>query len=189
MSNLKRYCDDFENIENYEKAKTDNFKGWVIHHRLETHNSDGERRLVDLLTKELKVLDMYWHRPANELIFMTVSEHVSLHFKGKSGYLKGKPAWNKGISSSEETRRKQSEAHKNITEETRKKMSKAHKGHTTWNKGKKGAQKAWNKGKPMSEEQKQKLYEANKGSHWFNNGKINIRSKECPEGFIPGMLK
>lgn len=39
------YCDDIENIENYEAAKRDNFKGWNCHHRLETHNSDGGKRV------------------------------------------------------------------------------------------------------------------------------------------------
>ena len=33
----KRYCKDYENIENYDKALADNFKGWHCHHRLETH--------------------------------------------------------------------------------------------------------------------------------------------------------
>ena len=61
-----RYCDDFENIENYEVAKKDNFIGWDCHHRLETHNSDGERRLVDLTKKELIALGVYYHRPAEE---------------------------------------------------------------------------------------------------------------------------
>ena len=27
------------------------------------------------------------------------------------------------------------------------------------------------------------------GKHWYNNGKINKRAKECPPGFVPGMLK
>ena len=44
---FNRYCKDYQNIENYEKAKADNLKGWECHHRLETHNSDGERRLVE----------------------------------------------------------------------------------------------------------------------------------------------
>ena len=35
--NFKLYCKDYENIENYEKAKADNFIGWHCHHRLETH--------------------------------------------------------------------------------------------------------------------------------------------------------
>ena len=27
-----------------------------------------------------------------------------------------------------------------------------------------------------------------KGRHWYNNGEINIMAKECPPGFMPGML-
>ena len=46
--NFEYYCKNYENIENYDKALKDNFKGWEIHHRLETHNSDGERRLVNV---------------------------------------------------------------------------------------------------------------------------------------------
>ena len=46
-----------------------------------------------------------------------------------------------------------------------------------------------NKGKPKSEEHKKKLSEAQKGMRHFNNGKIGIRAKECPEGFVPGILK
>ena len=40
---LKKYCDEIENVENYDLAKADNFEDWNCHHRLETHNSDGER--------------------------------------------------------------------------------------------------------------------------------------------------
>ena len=80
---FERYCKDYENIENYEAAKKDNFKGWDCHHRLETHNSDGERRPVDITREELKALRMYYKRPASELIFLTESEHNSLHHKGK----------------------------------------------------------------------------------------------------------
>lgn len=73
--------EEVEQIENYELAKADNFKGWDIHHRLETHNSDGEKRLVNLSRDELKSLDMYYNRPASELIFLTKSEHTKLHRK------------------------------------------------------------------------------------------------------------
>ena len=138
------YCDDIENVENYEAAKRDNFKGWQCHHRLETHNSDGERRLVDITADELIALDMYWHRPAEELIFMTTSEHTRLHMRGKTF--------------SEEHKAKMSEARKGpknpmfgktFSEETKKKISDACKGK---NKGK----PAWNKGKPSP----------HKGKHW-----------------------
>ena len=75
------YCipEQIEQIENYQFAKKDNFDGWNIHHRLETHTSDGEKRLVNLSKAELIALDMYYNRPANELVFLTKSEHTSLH--------------------------------------------------------------------------------------------------------------
>ena len=115
---LKYYCKDYENIENYEKALADNFKGWDCHHRLETHNSDGGRRLVDLTRDELKALDMYYNRPASELIFMKRSEHQFLHHKGKKR--------------SDEAKNKMSEAwdyDRHFNEETKNKMSEAAKGN------------------------------------------------------------
>ena len=160
----KQYCKDYENIENYEKALADNFVGWEVHHRLETHNSDGERRAVDITRRELLALGMYYNRPSEELIFMTICEHSRLHAKGKH--------------LSEETRKKIGAARKNMSEETRRKMREA----------KKGKQGYW-KGKCFSEEIKERMSKARKGRHWFNNGKENRFCYECPEGFAPGMLK
>lgn len=79
------YCipEQIEQIENYELAKESNFNGWHIHHRLETHNSDGEKRLVNLSKAELIALDMYYNRPASELVFLTASEHTSLHNRSR----------------------------------------------------------------------------------------------------------
>ena len=51
----------------------------MCHHRLETHNSDGERRLIDISIKELKALNMYYNRPASEFIFMRTIDHEMLH--------------------------------------------------------------------------------------------------------------
>lgn len=135
-------CDDIENVENYELAKADNFKGWQCHHRLETHTSDGERRPVDITSKELRALGMYIHRPAEELIFMTRKDHISLHYKGNC-YAKGKTL-------SKEQKRKLSEANKgkHLSEETRKKISKAR------------------KGMHLSEEAKNILSDAFRGKHW-----------------------
>lgn len=158
----KQYCKEPEKIENYEKALADNFVGWDCHHRLETHTSDGERRLVDITVAELKALDMYYNRPASELIFLRKGEHSS---------------FNKGKPKSEEHKKKIAEARKGKpkSEETKKKLSEAM------------------KGKPKSEETKQKMREAHKrrlkGMRWYNNGKINIRAKECPDGFVPGRMK
>ena len=116
---FQNYCKDYENIENYQKAKADNFKGWCCHHRLETHTSYRERRAVDITRRELIALGIYYNRPAEELIFLTTSEHSSLH----------KP--------SEETKNKMREAKKgkHHTEETRMKMREARKGKNIWTKG------------------------------------------------------
>ena len=78
------FCnEDISQIRNYELAKSDNFKSWQLHHILETHNSDGERRLVDLTTDELKALGTYYDRPAKELIYLKHADHCSLHHKGR----------------------------------------------------------------------------------------------------------
>lgn len=167
-------CRTPELIENYDKAIADTTQTWQCHHSLETHNSDGERRLVDISSAELIALGMYFDRPPEELIFMTELEHKRLHNVGKR--MKGKM---KGHIVSEEWKRKMSEAHKgkHHTEETKKKISEALKGKT------------WNKGKKMSEEARKKMSESHKGKHWFNNGEICTRCFECPESFVPGILR
>ena len=153
----KQYCKNYQDIENYEKAKIDGFIGWECHHRLETHTSDGKRRLVDITKKELIALGMYYNRPAEELIFLTIKEH--------NAFKKGKPK----------------------SEEARKKMAESAKGKHA------GENNAFY-GKHHSEESKKKMREAAKGNknvrgtRWYNNGKINKRVKECPDGFTPGRL-
>ena len=83
MPSQSCYCRTPELIENYDKAIADTTQTWDCHHRLETHNSDGERRLVDISTAELIALGMYYDRPPEELIFLTSAEHHCLHNKGK----------------------------------------------------------------------------------------------------------
>ena len=117
----KKVCIEIENVENYENALADDFKGWCLHHRRGTHFPNGERRDIDISMEELIALDMYYGRPADELIFLTKSEHSILHNKGKprpkteehkkklSESLKGKPSPNKGKHLSAEQRKKLSE--------------------------------------------------------------------------------
>ena len=169
---FEKYCKEPEKIENYDKAAADNFKGWECHHR----------KGVDISREKLKALGMYYNRPADELIFLKHSEHRFLHKKGKS--------------LSEETRKKISDANKGkqFSEETRKKMSESDKGRTVSEKTRKKISEAkkgnkYNLGKKRSDEAKKKLSEASKGRRWFNNGKINTMAKECPQGFVPGILK
>ena len=180
LKHYRHYCKDIENVENFEKAKKDNFKGWEVHHRLETHNSDGERREVNISRKELIALDMYYNRPAEELIFLTTKEHNALN--------KGKQAWNKGKSTSEKTRKKMSDAHKGkqLSAEHKKKIGEKSKGRRPM------------LGKHHSEESKKKMSEAQKGKHigntaskgmhWYNNGKENRFCFECPDGFVSGRI-
>ena len=176
----KRYCEDIENVENYEKAKKDNFKGWEVHHRLETHLPNGKRREVDISRKELIALDMYFNRPADELIFLTVKEHNALN--------KGKQAWNKGKSPSEETRRKMSEAKKGkqLSAEHKKKIGEKSKGRRPML----GKHHTEDTKKKMSKAQKGKHIgnTASKGMHWYNNGKENKFCFECPDGFVSGRI-
>lgn len=163
--NFERFCKDYENIENYDKAKVDNFKGWDCHHRLETWTSDGERRQIDITVAELKALGMYYNRPANELIFLRKSEHTALR------------------KVSLETRNKLSDIGKNISEETRKKLSMANKGHPVSEETRNKISTA-NKGNTYAKGNK-----STKGMYWFNNGKINKVCYECPPGFTPGRLR
>lgn len=138
------------------------------------------------------------------------------HKKKLSEAHKGKHAGEKhsmyGKHHSDETKKKMSEAHKNMSEETRRKLSESHKGQTAWDKGKKLSEEhkkklseahkgkhhslssiqkmsEAKKGKHRSEETKKKIGEAKKGTLWYNNGEINIRATECPEGFVPGRIK
>lgn len=151
----KYCCEDISKIENYNKAITDKIQIWHCHHKLETYNSDGERRLVDLSREELIALGVYYNRPANELIFLTKSEHHSLHNKGK-----------KCGSFTEEHKRKMSEAHKGkkLSEEQKRRLSEINKGNQ-YTKG-----KHWK----LSEEVKKRISDANKGKHHSEEWKRKI---------------
>ena len=75
------YCipSEYELIENYEKAKADNFVGWHCHHRLELHPDNSIRYTVE----SLKKLGLYLKRPASELIFLKIEEHMRIHLKSR----------------------------------------------------------------------------------------------------------
>jgi hypothetical protein len=138
---VKSYCsEDISLIENYEKAINDNTQTWHCHHKLETE--------LGLSIKELKELNLYYHIPASELIFLTEYEHIRLHHKGKyvseetkqkqreANLGKKNPMY--GKKQSEESKRKNREAHldKKHTEETKNKMREVRLGKMRVNDGK-----------------------------------------------------
>ena len=84
---MKYCCEDISKIENYELAKRDNFRGWVIHHRLELVETGA---VVDSTKQDLRDRGLYYNRPASELIYLTKSEHQKLHRTGKPGPNRGK---------------------------------------------------------------------------------------------------
>ena len=149
---VRKFCkEDISKIENYNKAIADTTQTWHCHHRTEIW--------WNCSAKELKENKCYYHRKACELIFLTRSEHISLHMKGKT--------------LSEETRRKLSEAHKNISEETRRKLSEAHKGKHLSKETRNKMSEA-NKGKHHSDDTRIKISEANKGKHHSNETRNKI---------------
>ena len=72
-----------EKVLHYAEAIADNFKGWVRHHRLETHTSDGFLRTVQISKAELIALNMYYDRPAEELIWLKAGIHRTVHANTK----------------------------------------------------------------------------------------------------------
>ena len=72
-----------------------------------------------------------------------------------------------------EAQRKYFETHegtfkgKHHSEESKIKISEAKKGKPSWNKG---------------------LKLGSNGTHWYNNGEVNVKAKECPDGFVKGRL-
>ena len=103
---VKKYCnEDISLIENFDKAIYDSTQIWECHHRRELETS----------RKQLIEKNEYYNRPAEELIFLTRSDHNSLHKKGepRSDETKLKLSIaNKGKHLSEEAKQKLSDAFK-----------------------------------------------------------------------------
>ena len=71
---VKQFCsEDISLIENYQEAINDTTQTWHCHHRLEIELNKSEN--------ELNNMNLYYNRPASELIFLRKSDHMSLHQK------------------------------------------------------------------------------------------------------------
>lgn len=101
-------CDDLSRVENFDIASKSD-KVYVFHHRKEIE--------LNVSTKWLIEHNLYYKRPASELILLERSEHSRLHALNN-------PPW-KGKKLSEEHKRKLSESNKGkkLSAATRKKMS------------------------------------------------------------------
>lgn len=70
IDTAKSYCsENIENIENFYKALSDKNMVWHVHHKF------GET----IAKEELIANNMYYNRPANELIFLSPLEHCLRH--------------------------------------------------------------------------------------------------------------
>lgn len=139
-------------------------------HRYVMHSFIGDHEGMDIHHLNENKFD---NRLCN-LVYLSSSEHMSLHRSGK-------PPWNKGIKMDEEFRKKVSEASlgKKLTEEHKKKISEAQ------------------KGKKLSDDHIKHLSESQKGNTiargrvWVNNGVENkfVYPDQIPEGFVRGVLR
>lgn len=131
IDKVKLYCrEDISLIENYEEAINSSEK-WECHHKLGLNKSK----------QELISMNLYYDRPASELMFIKQGEHRALHnsilklgnipwnkgktdiysveTRNKMGAKKGSVPWMKGKHHSEEAKRKLSEAHNGLTSPTK----------------------------------------------------------------------
>lgn len=177
--NVAKYCKDFTKIENYSRAVLDTTQTWECHHKMETHYLKNDKWIErdECISIEKLIEDnLYYNRPPEELIFLTETDHKSLHMKNRAvGPL------------SEETKRKISETNKIVmqdpvikakcgasmrgkhhSEETKKRMSDASKGKPKSEEMKKNLSAAkkgkstWIKGKTLSDEQKKNMVSVRK---------------------------
>lgn len=121
-------CEDISLIENYDKAIADTTQTWHCHHRLELIETGA---VVNSSMQDLKDWGIYYNRPADELIFLTKSEHRRLHSKHKVFTEETKRKISdikKGRQFTEEHKKRLSDAAKNRSDEWRRKQSESHKG-------------------------------------------------------------
>ena len=160
-------CEDIKKIENYNYAILDDTQTWHCHHRLEIQGPFKNSRKLLIKCK------IYFKVPASQLIFLTPKEHIKLHHKGKK-----------------------------LSNETKLKLHMINLGENHPNFGKKRSKafiqkmKKWHKhhkhpmlNKHQSNAAKHKISESSKNRRWWNNGKVCVFTKNCPEGFIAGRLK
>ena len=158
---IKEYCcEDITLIENYEKAKKSE-KIWDCHHKAEILPCGNFSR------EDLKKFGLYYNRPACELILLSKSDHSKLH---SENYQKdNNPHF--GHQHSEETKAilRKKRLGMIFSKEWRANIGRSKEGHMPWNKG-----------KSLPQEYRDKISKTLSGTHWYNNGNVQLQAKECP---------
>lgn len=149
-------CEDINKIENYDVAFADDTQTWHCHHKAEILPCGRFSR------NELKRFGLYYHQPANRLIFLTSKQHKHIHYAGQKLLRETKEKISKSL-----TGKKQSDT-------TKLKRSQSLKGHRSLSKGKPSP---W-KGKHHTDESRKKMSDSHKGKIPWNKGKNNVYSKE-----------
>ena len=153
--NAYAYCiEDISLIENYKEAVNSPIL-WQCHHKKEIELNKSAKDLIEM--------GLYYHRPANELIFLTVSEHSKLHQTNNSNIHNSEHL-------TDEHKRKISEAHKGkkLSEKTKQLISEKIKQTPT---------RYW-LGKKFSSEHRKKIGEAFKGKPSAIKGKHKVWDDE-----------
>ncbi len=159
----KLYCNEnLSNIENYDRAINAKTQTWQCHHRRETDEGQTKDDLIRA--------NLYFFRPACELVFLTNKEHRALH-----------GAWNKGMTKDELF----TEEQLNIM---KKKCSIASSGKKNpmygykWSESqlRQMSETQRNRHFHWSKEDKKRMSKQRTGNKFWNNGTINVLTKECP---------
>ena len=158
-SQARQYCrEDITLIKNYAEAIADQTSTWICHH------INGEP-FTGFCKKDLKKMNMYYKRPASELMFVTRSEHMTRHMKGKKGKI---------FSDTHKQKLSESQKGKILSDAHKQKLSESHKGRTSPLKGKHHSEATRRKiseslkgktRKHLSAETRRKISESHKGKH------------------------
>lgn len=159
-----------EKISEINKQKAREYFGITGNNNLILHHIDPSWRHNDI---ERYIL---WN--IEDLVVMTRSEHTIIHHTG----LKHSKEWCDNCSKS-----LKGKSHPQSLE-TRKKISESQKGKKRSDEFRKKMSIVAKNRKPLSKESIMKMANSLKKLKWYNNGIKNVRTEECPEGFVPGRI-
>lgn len=171
LKTVKKFCNDYTKIENYEKAMADDTQTWVCHHRLGILPFSQKT----ISRKFLEEQGLYFNQPPESLIFLEGKEHRKIHGSTSMERIQKMSDLRKGKSLSNETKAKISEAHKGkkMPVEAVEKMRKSLLGFKQSEETKKKHSDAMT-GHIVKDETKAKISEALKGKYLNNQSSKKV---------------